>query len=258
MVREHGEGERVVPLTEQVTVQLTDADIRNERLAAMGRLVSGIAHEINNPLCSIGNEIQLLLLDEDKLPPEAVASLRNAWSQVDRIDRIVRSFLTFARNDPPRRATVRLQEVVQDVLGLVAGHRDYRNLDLRVEGVTDLPPVSGDPVQLGQVLLNLISNARDAMDGRGRVRIRGSSSSGWIELEVADEGPGIPESIRDKVFDPMFSTKEVGKGTGLGLTICHEVARRHGGTMALECPPSGGTVMRLRLPACRVSRPDHD
>jgi PAS domain S-box-containing protein len=234
--------------------RLRDQLIHSERLAAIGQLVSGVAHELNNPLQSVVGFTELLIDKERR--PEARTDLEHVRSEANRAAKIVRNLLSFVRRSSVDRERVDLNE-------LVAGTLALREYDLRASGVsvearygTGLPPVEANREEIQQILLNLILNAEQAFRGSGRpgcLRIRTQGLDGVVAVDVCDDGPGVPEALAGQIFEPFFSTKEVGEGTGLGLSIALGIAESHGGTLALV-PAERGACFRLTLPA-GVSRP---
>ena len=215
-----------------------------EKLAALGRLVSGVAHELNNPLAGISALAQALILDEplDVGSRRVVESIR---SEATRAAQIVTDLLAFARQRPLRRADIDLGALVRDVVDS-AGDRLGR---WTVECQADLPAVHADPDQLRQVVVNLLANGGHAMratGGAGTVRV--AARDDVVVLEVLDAGPGIPPDVMARIFEPFFTTKPAGEGTGLGLSISHGIIRAHGGEILAENRPGGGARIWFELP----------
>ncbi len=249
---------KVDELTEanEALARARESLLRTERLAAVGRLAAGLAHEVGNPLGAISGYAALA---RARVPPDAPPELADAIDRIaaaaDRIDGTVRDLLDFARASPPQ-----LQPLA--VAGLVAGAADMASAQSRFGGVPvdvevppDLPPVMGAERQLAQVLLNLLLNAGDAMQGSGRVTVRARADAGWVEIEVEDDGPGIPEANLPRVFDPFFTTKEVGHGTGLGLAVCYGLVTSQGGEIAAANAPGRGARFTIRLRRARGAEP---
>ena len=224
---------------------------QTEKMAALGQLVSGIAHELNNPLTSILGYAQLLRGHGSE--PEEV---RRISEEALRAGAIVRNLLLFAREEKPERKRVNLNDVVKQTAAL----RDYvfrvENIRLALELEPGLPAVFADAHQLQQVVLNLLMNAEQAIEsgsGRGKIRVRTWSAprdgQRTVRLEVRDDGPGIPREVLPRIFDPFFTTKPAGVGTGLGLSIVWRIAQQHGGDVSVESEPGQGAVFSVDLPA---------
>jgi two-component system NtrC family sensor kinase len=225
--------------------------LQTEKIAAMGQLLAGVAHELNNPLLVIMGHSSLLVDDAEGEPvPARAAKITEA---AERCARIVRNFLGLARQQPPEREPTSLNQVVRDVMEVLG-------YSLRVDGIevvlslsTALPPLSADPHGLHQVLVNLGTNAHHAMRGappprRLTITTALDPAGPSAQLEVADTGPGIPPEIRARIFEPFFTTKPRGQGTGLGLSLCRGIIESHGGTLDVESEPGQGARFRVRLP----------
>jgi len=222
--------------------------VRSEKLATVGRLAAGVAHEVGNPLGAIAGYAELA---RARLGPEADPSIRDSLDRIaaaaDRIDRIVRDLLDFAR---PARLEVRavsVAGVVDAALRLATVQPRFKGVEVAVDIPGDLPPVLAEERHLSQVLLNLLLNAGDAMEGQGRVRVVGRRAGDRVEVVVSDSGPGIAPDDLPRIFDPFFTTKEPGQGSGLGLAICHSIVESLGGTIDVASPPGGGAAFVLRL-----------
>ena len=223
--------------------------VHSEKMAAVGQLVSGVAHEVNNPLTAILGFTDLLMENPD-LPESARRDLRVILQEAQRTKQIVQNLLSFARQMPPQRHLVQLNSIVRRTLQLRA--YDFHSHGIAVIEQLDesLPEVMGDSHQLQQVFLNIVNNAHDAVREIGRqprIEINSVRTGGWIEVSFRDNGVGIGEP--DRIFDPFYTTKEVGKGTGLGLSICYGIVREHGGEiMCHNNLDSEGATFTVRLP----------
>ncbi len=228
--------------------------LQTEKMAAVGQLVSGIAHELNNPLTSIMGYGQLLLAHG--LDPIQFSEASKVFHEAERARRIVKNLLYFARENEPERTRVNLNEIVERTLAL-------RSYELKVEDIliectlaTDLPETMADPYQMQQVILNLLVNAEQSLlhgRGKGKVQIRTRCVEGnRLAVEVSDDGPGIPREIVSRIFDPFFTTKPAGLGTGLGLSIVYGIVKQHDGEVTAENQPTGGARFTIELPVVEV------
>jgi PAS domain S-box-containing protein len=228
--------------------------LQSEKMSAVGQLISGVAHELNNPLTAIIGYAQLL--ETEDLEPRSSEFVQKLHKQAQRTQKIVQNLLSFARQHKPHRLHVDLRNVIEDTIAL----RDY---DLKVNNILverdfhpTLPSVIADPHQLEQVYLNIINNAADAMLDGGRgglLTIRVYAENGDVVCEFHDTGPGIHDPKH--VFDPFYTTKGVGKGTGLGLSICYGIVKEHGGEISAHNHPHGGAQVQLRLPVAVGEKP---
>src|SRR6266568_1185768 len=244
----------IVVMVEDVTEQqaLETQLVQSEKLAAVGQLVSGVAHELNNPLTSIAG-LSEFLLEQKELGKKDRGHLQVIQEQAERAGRIVRNLLTFARKGSAERVPVDLNDVIRRTLSLTSYDMKLNDITVTRELSGALPEVMGDRHGLQQVVLNLITNAAQAVAENPRERAREITVSTWfdgnVHLRVADTGPGIPEQVLQSVFTPFFTTKEPGKGTGLGLSITYSIVESHGGQIVLEPRgPRGGAAFRVDLP----------
>ncbi len=224
---------------------------RSERLATVGRLAAGVAHEIGNPLGAIGGYAELARgrLEAGTGGDAEVADfLARISAETARIDAIVRDLLDFARPSQLEVVPVGVAAALDAALRLARVQERFRHVQVEVALPEALPPVLADERRLAQVFLNLLLNAADAMSGRGVVRVEATHAPGRVEVRVADGGPGIPEADLARVFEPFFTTKPPGLGTGLGLAVCHGIMESFCGTIAAEpSVPGKGAVFRIGL-----------
>jgi signal transduction histidine kinase len=222
----------------------------NERLAMIGKLAAGVAHELNNPLDGVLRYVNLAV---DKLPRESpqVTYLLEARRGLRRMADIVRDLLQFSRNANVESADEDAARLARDAVEQVVG---THGRDLHIETVFEFPDAGVHlPRGMFQVFGNLARNAIDAMPKGGVLRVSATLSNGRVRIDVADTGTGIPDEIRARIFEPFFTTKEVGRGTGLGLPICQRIVERLGGTLSLDSEVGVGTTVRIDLPARRAA-----
>jgi PAS domain S-box-containing protein len=225
--------------------------LQAEKMAALGQTISGVAHELNNPLATILSWAERLA--ERNVDDKTKQGLEVILAESERAARIVRNLLTFARKRQTTRAMVDLNQVVRETLALRAYEQKVSNIHVVEALATGVPDVFADGHQIKQVLLNLVINAEQACigaNGRGTIVVRTwhDSDRGSAVLEVNDDGPGIPPERQGKVFDPFFTTKEVGQGTGLGLTVAYAIVQEHSGRIWLTSKPGEGTSFFIELP----------
>jgi C4-dicarboxylate-specific signal transduction histidine kinase len=223
------------------------------KLATLGELTTGVAHELNNPLNNtglfVGNAIDFIELGvPDKGP--IVRELRHALQQVGKATEIISHLRTFGRAAPVSREPISVKQVIDRALALMREQLRLRQIEVMVDLGSEETVVMANPIQLEQVFINLLTNARDAVADSPRKAIRISSSVGPAAVEVAfaDSGPGIPPGLEQRIFDPFFTTKEVGKGTGLGLSITYGIVKEHGGTISVVSRPGEGATFLIHLP----------
>ncbi len=217
-----------------------------ERLAELGTLAAGMAHEIGTPMNVIlGRAEYLLRKTSDESTKKGLTTI---VSQVERITKIMHQLLSFARQHPIERRPLALSLVVQDIVDVIQERLDKRGIRLEVDLESNCPKVSADRDQMGQVLLNLVVNAIQAMPGGGILSLRLRCHNDHVRLSVFDTGCGIPPEHVQKLFIPFFSTKEVGEGTGLGLTVVHGIIEEHQGSITVDSEPGQGTTFHIHLP----------
>jgi len=223
---------------------------RADRLASVGEMAAGIAHEIKNPLTGIAAAITII---KDDFPPADPRTeiVNEILEQIKRLDKTVNDLLFFGKPTPPEPTYTDLNAILKKTLMFASQHRGGKNITKQLHLQEDLPPVYVDPKQIQQVFLNLILNAVQAMQDNGVLTISSSETvrdgKTWIRVSIADTGPGIPEQILGKIFTPFFTTKA--QGTGLGLAICHKLVSQHDGTISVTSEDGRGTVFTIDLPA---------
>jgi two-component system, NtrC family, sensor kinase len=224
--------------------------VAQEKLVTVGRLAAGVAHEIGNPLAAVLGYVDLLLHDE---PPgsERRDALERIRKETDRIRGIVSDLLDYSRPMQGSVEAVRLADAVELALSLLRPQPRFTDVEVALALPESLPEVAASQSRLVQVLLNLLLNAADAMDGRGRVVIEGRVDGELVELRVSDSGRGVAAGDRAQIFDPFFTTKEPGQGTGLGLSISRSIVEAYGGTLMLSPSTDAGATFVVRLPIFR-------
>jgi two-component system cell cycle sensor histidine kinase/response regulator CckA len=248
LMRDVSERKKLDDETRDIYHQLLQA----EKMAALGQTISGVAHELNNPLATILSWAERLS-QKATLDDSVRRGLETILSESERAARIVRNLLTFARKRQTTRAMVDVNQVMRETLALRSYEQRVSNITVIDALAAGLPQVFADGHQLQQVLLNLIINAEQAMlsaRGRGVVVVRTwhDAEQESVVLEINDDGPGIPDDVQLKIFDPFFTTKDVGKGTGLGLTVAYAIVQEHGGRIRLESKPGSGASFYVELP----------
>ena len=256
LVRDVSERKKLDDETRDIYHQLLQA----EKMAALGQTISGVAHELNNPLATILTWAERL---SEKVTEDSPIrqGLETILGESDRAARIVRNLLTFARKRQTTRAMVDINQVVRETLALRAYEQRVSNINVIDALAAGLPQVFADGHQIQQVLLNLVINAEQAMlstNGRGVLVVRTwhDAQQESVILEINDDGPGVPGELQPKIFDPFFTTKEVGKGTGLGLTVAYAIVQEHGGRIRLESVPGTGASFYVELPVTGGSLPN--
>ena len=254
-----GRLEGVVLVLENITerVGLEQSVQESEKLAAIGTLAAGLAHEINNPIGIMISRIELMLTEADQaqLPASIREDLAVLSRHARRVGRITQGLLSFARRTPSRKGAVDLNAIVEETLVLFEGQAAKSGVTVTRDLAPGLPAVEGDANELQQVLVNLLKNAREALSERGEVRVETGPAGdrpGWVYMSVTDTGSGIPPEIKSRIFVPFFTTKEA--GTGLGLSVSYRIVNDHKGILEVWSEPGEGTTFTVLLPAATGSR----
>jgi signal transduction histidine kinase len=226
--------------------KLNEQLIRTEKLAAMGTLAAGVAHEVNNPLASISSLIQMM--EKQKLDAKTAENLRLIQTQIQRITQVTRDMMDFARLRPAAKNWLKINEIIEKSLRLASFDKAFQKLRVTKNLATDLPEIYADGDQLQQVFLNLFLNARDAMTENGELYIESRKENRNLKIEISDNGIGISPEDMTKIFDPFFTTKPTGKGTGLGLAVCYGIITAHQGKIEVSQNRYGGTSFFIYLP----------
>jgi PAS domain S-box-containing protein len=251
LFNEQGEITGTVLVARDVTQQkrMEEQLIMTDRLASIGELSSGIAHELNNPLTSVIGFSQMLM--EGDVPANMKEDLATVYSEAQRAAAIVKNLLIFARKHAPIKQLSQVNTVVEDVLRLRAYEQKANNIKLENNFAPNLPQIMMDHFQIQQVFLNIIVNAEFAMTeahNKGNLTITTEKVDDFIRVTFTDDGPGISKENLKHIFDPFFTTKAVGKGTGLGLSICHGIVTEHGGKIYARSEKGLGTIFVVELP----------
>lgn len=234
-----------------------DLMIQSSKMAALGKMAAGIAHEINNPLAVIGEKagwIKDLLSEEDVTKSSNFKEFEQAVQRieyhVDRAKKVTHRLLGFARRMEPLQEQVNINTTLNETVDFLENESRYRNIDIQVDPQSDLPEITSDSSQLQQVFLNIINNAIDAIDKNGEIHIKTSylTKNKEVKIAIADNGPGISKENITKIFDPFYTTKEVGKGTGLGLSIVYSIIEKLGGRIFVASEIGEGTTFTIYLP----------
>jgi two-component system NtrC family sensor kinase len=227
--------------------KMREALLQSEKLAAMGRLTSQIAHELNNPIYGIMNTLELL---KTEIPPESKRRriLELSLSEIQRLSEMLRNMLSFSKPEEEKRRPIKVDELVEGILLMM--EKQMRESTIQVETFfdPDIPEIMASTNQMRQVMLNIIKNAKEAMPKGGTLSVRTTRGEGKVLIHIRDTGIGIPEEIRDKIFEAFFTTKQKVKGVGLGLSVCYGIIKDHGGEIKVESEEGKGTTFMISLP----------
>ena len=253
-------GKTLEKKVEERTKELTEMQahlIQSEKLASLGKLAAGIAHEINNPLGGVLIYSHLLLEDTDKNSPH-YENLKKIVKETSRCKDIVKGLLEFARPKEPEMSLVNINEIVERSLSIMERQALFQNIKIKKSYVSNLPKIVADSAQLQQVFVNIILNAAEAMNGNGILTISTSLNGDgtFIEIKFSDTGHGIKEEDQKRLFEPFFTTKEVGKGTGLGLAISYSIIQKHQGTIEVKSEVGKGSTFNVKLPVMSEHKDD--
>ena len=256
LLNDQGDIQGIVFILKDITEQkrLREQLMQSEKMSAIGQLVSGVAHELNNPLTSIIGYSEMAQMD-DQLCIETRKQLDTVVHESMRARKIVQNLLTFARQHKPEKILTDVRSVLERVVELRAYEMKVHSINVETD-IHELPVIMCDGPQLQQVFLNIIINAEHAMlnaNGRGNLIVKANLVDEQIVVTIKDNGPGIPAENITKIFDPFFTTKEVGKGTGLGLSICYGIVQEHGGKLRVSSKPGQGATFTIELPAITVA-----
>ena len=233
--------------------------VQSEKIASVGKMAAGVAHEINNPLSGVLIYSELLK-ESLKENPQHLSDIQEVIDQTLRCKKIVSDLLEFSRQSIGKASSFKLEYLITRCLNFLINQAMFQDIQVTTDIEPDMPEMIGDMGQLQQVFTNLFINAADAMEGKGKLHITADYDPeiSHFVIKVSDTGPGIPEKLRDAVFDIFFTTKPVGKGTGLGLSVSQNIIKLHGGNLTFDCPKEGGTTFKIELPLEFVETPRNE
>jgi PAS domain S-box-containing protein len=227
--------------------EIQQALLQSEKLAAMGRLTSQIAHELNNPIYGIMNTLELL---KTEIPPESKRRriLDLSLSEIQRLSEMLRNMLSFSKPEEEKRRPIKIDELIEGILLVMEKQMKESNIQVETSFNPDIPEIMASTNQMRQVMLNILKNAKEAMPKGGTLTVRTSREDNRVLIHIQDTGMGVPEEIRDKIFEAFFTTKQKVKGVGLGLSVCYGIIKDHGGDIKVESEEGKGTTFIISLP----------
>ncbi len=220
---------------------------QSEKMAAVGQLAGGVAHEINNPMGVILGFAQSLMRrikEDDPL----YLPLKSIEREAVRCRKLVADLLTFSRAEKTKAEKIDINQTIDEILSLTEAGAKIKNIEIIKKYKKNLPFIKANKNQIQQLIINLCNNAIDAMTAGGKITVMTESAENWIVFSVSDTGKGMSEEIKKHIFEPFFTTKEVGKGTGLGLSLCYEIVKKHNGTIEVSSELNKGTIFTIKLP----------
>lgn len=226
--------------------------LQSEKMASLGKLAAGVAHQLNNPLAGI-TLFTKLVLEEYELEHKAREDLQRVLKDAQRCRDTVKELLEFARQTRQEMRPQDINQAISRTLFLLENQAIFQNIETEKDLASSLPPVFGDIQQLNHMFMNIILNAVEAMEGRGNLGLKTylSSEKDRVVIEISDTGTGIPEDVLSRIFEPFFTTKDAGKGTGLGLSLVYGIVENHGGSIMAKSKPGEGTTFIIELPLRR-------
>ena len=227
--------------------EIQQALLQSEKLAAMGRLTSQIAHELNNPIYGIMNTLELL---KTEVPPESKRRriLELSLSEIQRLSEMLRNMLSFSKPEEEKRRPIKIDELIEGILLVMEKQMRESNIQVETSFDPDIPEIMASTNQMRQVMLNILKNAKEAMPKGGILTVRTGREDNKVLIQIQDTGIGIPEEVRDKIFEAFFTTKQKVKGVGLGLSVCYGIIKDHGGDIKVESEEGKGTTFIISLP----------
>jgi two-component system NtrC family sensor kinase len=227
--------------------KMQEALLQSEKLAAMGRLTSQIAHELNNPIYGIMNTLELL---KTEIPPESKRRriLELSLSEIQRLSEMLRNMLSFSKPEEEKRRPIKIDELIEGILLVMEKQMKESNIQVETFLAPDIPEIMASTNQMRQVMLNILRNAKEAMPKGGTLVVKTVREGDGVMIHIQDTGIGIPEKVRDKVFEAFFTTKQKVKGVGLGLSVCYGIIKDHHGEIKIESEEGKGTTVIISLP----------